>query len=366
MASTFYAFLAYVIGAIVFLSQHCNAADTYFVFSQPGTGSILYIRQGENVVRTLMMGGHLALGAIAMNQGNGQLFVADPAAAVVYWYQTIALPGKQLITDGQKHVAVKGVVAQALTVDDAGDLYIAGNAVSDVTPSAPAPPKAIISVSNFQLTTGDSVIAVVQGVWNRANTGSPPKMFDPSAMFSDGSTIYWANKEQGGSHGTIVKGGVGGSGLATVIDQGESATAIGHNGEFLYYSTENGIFGASLNKKESGCGAPAPPSAAKFNPLKAALEREPGPCHLITSELRNTRGMWYDGDGTMYTMDPDSGIYSFPSGNLEPHHVTQVAKASGLVDLCVLFVPDKSLARMGTFPSVVLLLVMYHCSMKNK
>lgn len=360
MASAFYAFLAYVVGAIVFFTKPCDAADTYFVFTQPGTGSILYIRQGETVVRTLMMGGHMALGAIALNQNTGQLYVADPPLGTVYWYQLIVLPGKQLITDGRKHVAVNGFASiQSLAVDPAGDLYISGQALTDVTPSAPPPPYAMQVISNFQLTVADPKLYVVEGVHNKANTGDPPKFFDPVAMFSDGSTVYWANGHQGGSHGTIVKGGKGGGGVSTVIDQGESATAVGHNGEYLFYSTENGIFGASLNKKEAGCGAPAPPPPAKFNPVKAALNRESGPCKLISSELRNTKGMWYDGDGSMFTMDPNSGIYSFPSGNLEPHRVTQVAKASGLVDLTVLFVPDKSFACMAMVPSVVLLVIMY-------
>merc|ERR1719428_576881 len=112
---------------------------------------------------------------------------------------------------------------------------------------------------------------------------------------------------------------------------------------------------AAMKRRAMKAAAPAPPPPAKFNPVKAALNRESGPCKLISSELRNTKGMWYDGDGSMFTMDPNSGIYSFPSGNLEPHRVTQVAKASGLVDLTVLFVPDKSSTCMAMVPSVVLL-----------
>jgi len=180
--------------------------------TQPKAGAILYIKEGETVVRMLMFGGHLALGPMAIDQAAAKMYVADPAAAVVYWYQLIQLPDKKLITDGRKHVAIKGIVADSLAVDGGGNLYMGGQAMSIVTPSAPPPPYAIIKISNFQLITGWDGIAVPEGIWNKANSGSPPKMFSPQAMFSDGSTIFWGNSKAGGSHGTIVKGSAGGGG----------------------------------------------------------------------------------------------------------------------------------------------------------
>jgi len=358
MASTPCALFAYLVGAATFFAMPCAAqGDRYFIATQPGTGSILYIREGETVMRTLLLGGHEALGAIAIDPTSAHLYVADPALAIIYWYQLIALPSKNLITDGRKHVAIKGVVAQSLACDSSGNLFIAGQAITDVTPSAPPPPYAIIRIDIMQILTGFQGIPVIEGIHNRANTGSPPKMFDPTAMFADGANIWWVNGKQGGSHGTVVKGGAGGGGYGVVIDQGEQGSAIGQSGEFMFYSTENGIFGASLGKKESGCGAPAPPPS-KFNPMKASLGGgDQGPCHLISNEIKSTRGMFWDGDGTMYTMDPTSGIYSFPAGNLEPHRVTQVAKVTGTVDLQILFVP--AFASMQSIPSAMLLAALF-------
>lgn len=352
------AFLAYLISAIAFFADPCEAGERYFIASQPGTGAILYLREGETMMRVLMLGGHEVMGPIAVDSTSGKLFVQDNAFAKIFWYQLIQDPTGALIYDGRKHVALEGIISESMTCDGQGNLYVAGNKLTAVTPTAPAPPKAIIKISTMQLIMGVTVIAGPPfGVWSTANSGSPPLMFSPLAIQSDGSTIYWGNSVGGTKHGTVVKGGAGGGGLTKLVDQGEKCTAVGISGDSLFYSTENGIFGISLDKKEAGCGPPPSTQKKGMNPMKLSLQngKQSGPCRLISNELTNTIGMFWDGDGTMYTADPNSGIYSFPSGNLEQHQVKKVVDASGLVDIEMLQIDTKSIASVGTTPSLVLL-----------
>jgi len=355
-------FLAYFLGVIAFFAIPCEAqGDRYFIAAQPGAGTIMYMREGDEIMRILMLPAAVALGPIAVDPTSAKLYVADKALAKIFWYQLIALPDKSLITDGRKHVAISNIVGQSMTCDGAGNLYIGGNVITAVTPSAPAPPLGIIKIAAMQLIQGIDVIPVPEGIWNTQNSGSPAKMFDPAGLQSDGARLFWGNGKQGGTHGTIVQASAGGGGAPSVlVDQGEAARAVGLSGESLFYSTENGIFGISLNKKESGCGAPAPPPE-QMNPMQIGLKGggQKGPCRLISSEIKGTVGMFWDGDGTMYTADPASGIYSFPSGNLEQHNVKQMVKISGLQDLEILMVGEKSIASLGSAPSVILIAISY-------
>lgn len=294
------------------------------------------------------------MGPIAVDPTNARLYVADPALAAIFWFQLAALPDGRLVTDGRKHTGIITVDAKALEVDGAGNLYVGGYALIAVTPSMPAPPMSIMKFSFYQLTMGDTAILNTEGIWNVVNSGNPPKMFNPSTMVSDGSRIFWGNADGGGTHGTILEAPVGGGGADAIkvhVDQGDKVGSVAFSPEYLFYSTENGIFGVSLYKKEQGCGKPASTEKKAMNPSKLSLKAgaQQGPCHKITSDIALTKGMVWDGDGTMFTVDPESGIYSFPSGNIEEHQITKLVDFVGLETLDMLWV---SFGSISAAPSV--------------
>lgn len=373
--------LAGFVSGIVLLANPCEAANygelldskRYFVASFPGQGKIVYLREGTKVLRDLIVGGHESLGAIAVDQTNARLYVADNAVQKIFWYQLVALPDGRLTTDGRKNVAIVTVDTKTLTCDGQGNLYVGGQAITAVTPSAPAPPVSIMKFSWYQLTIGDTSILNIAGIWNTKNSGDPPKMFNPSSMVTDGFRIFWGNANQGGTHGAVVEAPVSppdtnpAGSIKVHVDQGEEVGSVALTPEFLFYSTENGIFATPVYKKEQGCGRPAENKKEKLNPAKLSLKNggggAPGPCRMITNEITKTKGMVWDGDGTVYALDPTSGIYSFPSGNNEEHHVVQMIEQQGLFDMDLLQV---SVASMTSLPTVICMVMTLAASILQK
>jgi hypothetical protein len=371
MVSALRTFLACFLGGVFFLAKPCESQDVadstkYFVASFPSQGKIVYMKEGQKVVRDLIIGGHESLGAIAIDQTHARLYVADVAIFTIFWYQLVALPDGRLTTDGRKNTALVTIDARSMECDGEGNLYVGGQAITAVTPSAPAPPVSIMKFAWFQLLTGVTSIIPSQasGIWNVANSGDPAKMWNPSSIVTDGFRLFWGNKAQGGTHGTILEAPVSppdtdpvGS-IKVHVDQGEEVGSLALTPEFLFYSTENGIFGTPVYKSEQGCGRPAETKKKALNPVKLSLKNggggPPGPCRRITSEIVSTKGMVWDGDGTVFTLDPKKGIYSFPSGNAEEHHITTVVEIEGLEDMGMLQI---SYASMKAVPSVIFLVV---------
>jgi len=358
MASALRTFLLYLLCGICLFTKPCQAAVEmdgvrYFVASFPEQSKIVYMKEGSPVLRDLIIGGHESLGAIAVDMTNARLYVSDVAVQKIFWYQLVALPDGRLTTDGRKSIAVVTIEAQSMECDGSGNLYVGGRAVTAVTPSAPAPPVSIIKFTWYQLLTGDTTIHTLAGIWNTANSGDPPRMFSPATMVTDGSRIIWGNGKQGGTHGGVVEAPLGGGGSPKVlVDQGEEVTSVCLTPEYFFYSTENGIFGTPRYKKEQGCGKPASTEKKKINPIQLGLNggSQKGPCRLISSEIVSAKGMVWDGDGTVFALDPQTGIWSFPSGNIEEHHLVKLLDMQGLYDMDVLQV---SFALMRASPSVL-------------
>jgi len=362
MASALHTLLACLLGGIAFLAKPCQSlgldGERYFVASFPSQAKIVYMRDGHQVLRDLIVGGHESLGAIAIDATNARLYVADVAVQTIFWYQLVALPDGRLTTDGRKNTAIVTIEAQSLECDGGGNLYVGGAAILAVTPSLPPPPVSIMKFTWYQLLTGATNIVETTGIWNTENSGDPPKLWKPSSIETDGFTLFWGNGVQGGSHGTIVEGRADGGGALKVhVDQGESVGSVVMTPEFLFYSTESGIFGTPRYKKEQGCGKPASPKKKPLNAVKLGLKggSEPNsPCRIISSSIHSTKGMVWDGDGTVYALDPNSGIYSFPSGNIEEHRLTKMIEMEGLFDMDMLQV---SFSTMKAAPSVIYVMI---------
>lgn len=376
MTFTLRAFLAFFLG-FAYLAKPGESGGVdlglldgtkYFVATHPSGGRIVYMKEGQPVLRDLIVGKHESLGAIAIDQTNARLYVADNAVQTIFWYQLVALPDGRLTTDGRKNTAIITVEAQSLECDGSGNLYVGGKAITAVTPSMPAPPVSIMKFTWYQLLTGDPNILAIEGIWNVANSGSPPKMWSPSSIVTDGFRLIWGNGNQGGTHGAIVEAPVSPpdtdpvNSIKVHVDQGEKVGSVALTPEFLFYSTENGIFGTPLYKKEQGCGRPVDNDKKKLNPVKLSLKNggsgggPPPPCRRISSDIANTKGMVWDGDGTVYTLDPEKGIYSFPSGNIEEHKVEEVLSFEGLVDMDLLQVSSALMKTMPSVTSIVLAL----------
>lgn len=301
-------------------------ANKYLVLSVPKDGQIGYFKIPETVFHLLVVGGSSGPAnpkAIAIDQENARLFVADVPTQKIYWYQLIVLPDGKLVTDGRQHIAVESVEPKWLAVDGVGNLYFSGKIL--VPPPLPATPEGIYKHDTIALATGVAINS--KEVWGRGNSGSPhPRVWAPSGLATDNFNLFWGNSQDGKTHGSIVKAPAEPpdvqpeQSMKPIADNSNEVRGLVLTPTSLFYSTEDGIFGVSKSKVGQLC--------------------EDTTCAEVSKSLKEPRGMVWDGDGTVYVADSNlesGGIYSFPSnGPLGAHHLTKYIDVAGVYGLEVL------------------------------
>jgi len=294
-------------------------ATKYLVLSVPKDGQIGYFKMPETVFHLLVVGGTKGPAnpkAIAIDQENARLFVADVPTQKIYWYQLIVLPDGKLVTDGRQHIAVESVEPKWLTVDGVGNLYFTGKIL--VPPPMPQGPEGIYKQDTIQLATGVAIES--KEIWSRSNTGSPnPRVWAPTGLTTDNFHLFWGNGQKGKVHGSIVKAAVEPPdvqpelSVKPIADNNDEVRGVVLTATNLFYSTGDGIFGVSKSKIGQAC--------------------EETTCALVANSLKEPRGMVWDGDGTVFVADANleqGGIYSFPSnGPLGAHMLFKYVDVAG-------------------------------------
>lgn len=170
-------------------------------------------------------------------------------------------------------------------------------------------------------------------LWSITNSGVTPCVLAPSGIQTDDFTLFWANKAQGTTNGVVCRGPATPPQInpltANVADNEEGARGVALTARFLYYATQNGVFGMAKGKTYSGCA-------------------NKGDCVKVGGGLSDPQGMVWDRDGTVYLADtgrPSSSgttgmVLSFPSGSLAEHGFTEVIEAQGVHDVALLQVPS--------------------------
>lgn len=308
-------------------TEQLDASRRYLIASFPAIRQVAYCHLPDNVWRPLVMGVVAEPTGLAVDTANARLFVADPAASKIFWYQLTIRSDGLLWTTGQQYVAVDGYSAKWLAVNGVGDLYFTGKAT--VTPPT----------SSYEAVYRQDAVKLIKGmtleppkeVYTRSNSGAPnPKVWMPSGIGVDSFSIYWANQESGTTYGSIVKAPrlniahVSSSGGATTLDTAfDEVRGLMVTTTNVYFLTPAGVFG--LPKSTS-------------SPIDDASQ---GLVASIASGDSNTggfdpRSIAWDGDGTAYVTDPTAGVvYSVPAMDLETHQFTKYADAPGVAGVAV-------------------------------
>jgi len=337
----------------------------YVIATFPTFGQINYMKLPDPSWRPLLPSkGLVEPKAICVDIRNKRLYVADPAAGMVYWYQLLVMPDFRLLSDGRKRLAVANVAADGLAIDGLGNLYVAGRThaavsvegifkqdVKTIEKTLPKAPRSIWTGGNARLLFPNGTV----------NTLASPVLFQPGSVAVSAFQIYWGNKLLPVNGTVLVQANIGGpppapspAVMASSFIIQERYAAM-HNGAMrpitdavpgimgialtptsLLYATKGGVYGINLNDVPKGCGA--------NNIL----------CPLV-AEASDPTGMVWDGDGTIYVADRMAGaVFSFPAGAMSKQTLVKASDAKGVFSVALF---ETSAARQLGRCAVILAIV---------
>jgi len=280
------------------------SATEFLIMTLPTLRQIAYVALPDPVLRMLVLSDLVAPKGLAIDTGLNRLYVTDSAQQKIFWYQLVAV-GSKLITDGRQHIALESVETNDITVDGAGNLYFTGKQI--VLPPMTSQ-EGVYRHPAIALYTGLTTEPL--NTWNAGNTAS--HLSAAAGITNDNLNVFWGNAQGGETAGSVVRAAATPpdmspeSAVRSLAQNEDSVRSLCLTPLSAFYTTGNGIYGLSKSKINADC-----------------VE---GSCAMISDELRDPQGIVWDGDGTVYVADGTvNKIYSFPSGALEAHVLSEVA-----------------------------------------
>jgi len=312
----------------------------YIIASFPPFKQINYMKLPDPTWRPLLPSrGLVEPKTVCVDSRKKRLFVADPAAGMVYWYQLMVMPDLRLLSDGRKRLAVANVAADGLAVDGLGNLYVAGRTHAAVS---------VEGIFKQDVKTIDQTLhkaprpiwtgKTARYLWGNGtlNVNASPVLFQPGSVAVSAFQVYWGNKLLPVNGTVLVQANLGGpppkpspavlkssfiiqarysamhnGSMRPITDKVPGITAIALTPTSLLYATKGGVYGISLSDVPKGCGA------------------DNARCPLI-AESTDPTGLVWDGDGTVYVADRMAGaVFSFAAGAMSKQTLVKASDAMG-------------------------------------
>lgn len=310
--------LGFAFGLLVLLCGHASAARKYLVGTFPSLKQVGYTALPDNVWRPLVVGTLSAPQAVAVDELNRRIYIADPPQDKVFWYTVYPQADGLLRTDGVQNVAVEGYKVKWMAVNGVGDLYFTGHATKAV--SSGNTYDGVFRKNAIDITTGNTLNSVE--IYSRSTSGSPnPKVWMPSGIAVDSFYVYWGNQEKGSSNGAVVRGSRQNIGkannlqLQALTTQMDEVRGLAATGTLLYYLAPGGVFAAPKTQ------------TAQANTASTAGIISAPPSDKSTPTW-DPKSIAWDGDHTMYIGDNLAGrIYSVPTDHIGPHSLGRFVDA---------------------------------------
>lgn len=288
--------------------------NKYLIASFPTNALVNYLHLPDTTWRPLVNTGLKAPTSICMGMLNSRLFVADTGGMQIVWYDLQVLADGKLVTNGFQNVAVNSVTADALVVDSVGNLFFSGTWTQNSSPI-----EAIFVVSSTALATAEKkgIAAQPVAMWTANNTGtSQPGFSSPTSLAVDPSSIYWTNGLEARTHGVVVRAGLKSQNVSLerlvhpMADNADWAESLVLTRTAVFYATSGALYGISRTKANVSCST------------------DNASCPLISTGIKDPKGMTSDGDHTVFVADGSAGmVYSFASGSTAPHPLEIVSNA---------------------------------------
>uniref|UniRef100_A0A0G4HIE3 SMP-30/Gluconolactonase/LRE-like region domain-containing protein n=1 Tax=Chromera velia CCMP2878 TaxID=1169474 RepID=A0A0G4HIE3_9ALVE len=241
---------------------------------------------------------------LAYDRTAKRLYVTDPRAGKIFFYDldfSELSAGVVKLKGGQK-VAVDSVEPRWVAVDSQGSIFFTDESANKVQ-----------SVPADQTTTA----TFLQGnapATPRVVFEFPPTSFvsRPGGIATDGSHVYWGNKEEGKAVGSVVKGTEGG-------DKEDSGIAIA--------SVTDKVYGVCLASDKL--------LFLDGNSGNVYGVRKAGGAVTTVVQLQKPRGCAFDSDATVFVTDKGTGtvVSIATGGSLSPRQGREVTARGALADV---------------------------------
>lgn len=338
---------AILLGTKFSVSDVARGNIKYVIASFPHFRQINYMKLPDPTWRPLLPSrGLVEPKTVCVDSRNMRLYVADPAAGMVYWFKLMVLPDFRLLSDGRKRLAVANVAADGLAVDGLGNLYVAGRT------------HAAVSVEGIFMQNVKTIAKTLQKaprpiwtggnaryLWDNAtvNVNASPVLFQPGSVAVSAFQVYWGNKLLPVNGTVLVQANLGGpppqpspavlsssliiqarysamynGSMRPITDKVPGIMCIILTPTSLLYATRGGVYGVGLNDVAQGCSA------------------DSARCPLV-AESTDPTGMAWDGDGTVYLADRGAGaVFSFPAGAMSKQTLVRASDAKGVFSVTIL------------------------------
>lgn len=277
----------------------------YVIVSQPRLKSVTYAKvnifqyDAGNETYPLVSAGLKNPLGLAVDNVRQRLFVADSEAGKVFMYKLIFDKGN-LVTDGRQHVAASGLEPRWVSVNEHGDIYVSDE-----------PSNQIARVSAAQLKKFDATPSTVFA-------GSSQKTVStPGGVAVDESEVFWVNKAEGSSVGTLIRGRADGEApkiVAQNVDKAFGCCAAGNN--IFFTGEEKYVYAV---KKTGGTAVP------------------------VVDSLVAPRGCAWDGSSTVYIADRSGNALTFFPSSMHALELAQIHTMMTIEDpfgVAVALVPE--------------------------
>lgn len=240
---------------------------------------------------------------LATDQSRHMLLVADTGAKKVLAYKILFL-GDRAIVDGAPTVAVQGVAARWVACDGRGAIFVSDEMRNTIWK--------VSAESSFR--KDPTPKALYSGV-------ALTQVSTPAGVAVDNYHIYWSNKANTQTAGSVVKGF---EAMASTNAE-DTVNIVASNVEkvfglciakdnLFYTSSETTLFGIKTNGGKPG---------------------------MVSSNFTTPRGCAWDGDGTVYVADHGKAggtVLAFASNmpTIMQTKVSKVASVEGAFDVAVL------------------------------
>lgn len=341
-----------------------GSSTQYLIASFPMSRQVNYMKMPDPTwMPLLLQDGFEAPQSICVDRHNRRLFVADPSAGMVYWFQLEMLGDGRLISDGRQRLAASNIVANGLALDSVGNLYISGMSQGTLSMDG------IFKQDVHELDKG--IPAAATAVWTSKScmflappgmNDSAPLIFQPTGIALDAFHVYWGNKVRPPNGTALVQANIVGpprqnlpsltqaakerykarynATMKPLADNVNGVSGILLTPNAVLYAARGGVYGVNLNQAGRGCG------------VDGSL------CRRVASVIDPTSMVW-DGDGTVYVADRGSGrVLSFPSGTLTKHAVVEAAPARGVFSIALFDTKSRACAVTPAALALRLALVM--------
>lgn len=300
-----------------------DGSNKFVIASFPDSRVVLYSRPEWANWRQLVVQGLTEPKALAVDQQQLRLYVADNAAAKIFWYQ-LHVAENILMTDGQSHLAVQGVVVRSLALAQTGanaGLYFSGHTV----PLNPALGESIDGVFFVNFTAVQNCGVTVcqdppEAVWKQSDTGTTVE-----AISMDSFAIWWGNQQKGKSKGAVVKASKTcpiadpSSAMKTYADNVDEVYSVVQTPTTVFYGAAGSIYAVQKNKAETTCG------------------QQDHQCPTVSHNVSKPMSMAWDGDGTIFIADKGKGkVFTMPSGAAQGSVLSAWIDAAGIWGMDVL------------------------------